>query len=210
MIYGILHEHVVVTHTSPSPPLLPTRHCHRCRCPRVTITAAIAHASPLPLPLPACRCCHHHRCHHCHLCINITEKGPRYCPNTRLRCRKAHCVAQSQHMFQTKKKKGLTTLSNKWITRPRKATSTKANTIPANAHCAQVDLSPMLAKKSRMEIATTSFALINVNTAKMKENKDAPGSLLDCKLACLLHQVKHNSNSISLHPGECPCHDDAG
>jgi len=68
----------------------------------------------------------------------------------------------------------------------------------------------MLAKKSRMEIATTLFALINVNTAKMKENEDAPGSLLNCKLARLLHQVKRDSNGVSLHPGECLCHDDAG
>jgi len=68
----------------------------------------------------------------------------------------------------------------------------------------------MLAKKLHMEIATTSFALINVNTAKMKENEDTPGSLLDCKLVCLLHQVKRNLNGVSLHPGECPCHNDAG
>ena len=82
--------------------------------------------------------------------------------------------------------------------------------IPANTCCVRVDPLPMLAKKLRMEIATTLFALINVNTAKMKENKDAPGSLLDCELACLLHQVKRDSNGVSLHPGECPCHDDTG
>jgi len=82
--------------------------------------------------------------------------------------------------------------------------------IPANTCCAQVDPLLMLAKKSRMEIVTTLFTLINVNTAKMKENEDAPGSLLDCKLVCLLHQVKHNLNGVSLHPGECACYNDTG
>ena len=120
------------------------------------------------------------------------------------------CGTKSAHVSNKKKKKGLTTWSNKWIARPRKATSAEANTIPANACCVQVDLSLMLAKKSHMEIATTSFALINVNTAKMKENEDAPGSLLNCELACLLYQVKHDSNGVSLHPGKCPCHDDKG
>jgi len=120
------------------------------------------------------------------------------------------CGTKSAHVSNKKKKKGLTTWSNKWIARPRKATSAKADTIPANAYCVWVDPSLMLAKKLRMEITTTSFTLINVNTAKMKENKDAPGSLLNCKLACLLYQVKHNLNSVSLHTGECLCHDDTG
>jgi len=105
MIYGILHEHVVVACASPLPLPLPTHHHHRCHCPCVTVTATIAHASPSPPPLPACRCCRHRHRHHRHPCINIAEEGPRYCPNTRLCHRKARCVAQSQHMFQTKKKR---------------------------------------------------------------------------------------------------------
>ena len=120
------------------------------------------------------------------------------------------CGTKSAHVSNKKKKKGLTTWSNKWIARPRKATSAKADTIPTNAHCVQVDPLPMLVKKLCMEIVTTSFALINVNTTKMKENEDAPGSLLNCKLVHLLHQVKRDLNGISLHPGKCPCHDDAG
>jgi len=50
-----------------------------------------------------------------------------------------------------------------------------ADTTPTNAPCAQLDLSPMLAKNSHMEIMTISFALMNVNinikTAKMKQTK---------------------------------------
>jgi len=105
MIYGILHEHVVVAHMSLLLLPSPTRHCYRCHCPHITVTAAVAHASPSPPPSPACRCCRCHRCRHHHLCINIAEEGPCYCPNTWLRCRKACCVAQSQHMSQTKKKR---------------------------------------------------------------------------------------------------------
>ena len=57
MIYGILHEHVVVAHASPSPLPSPMHHRrHRCHL-RVTITAAVAHASPSPPPSPT----HHHR-----------------------------------------------------------------------------------------------------------------------------------------------------
>ena len=67
------------------------------------------------------------------------------------------------------------TWSNKWTTRPKKATSPMADTTPANAPCARLDLSPMLAKNSHMEIATILFALMNVNinikTAKMKQTK---------------------------------------
>ena len=50
-----------------------------------------------------------------------------------------------------------------------------ADMTPANAPHAQLDLSPMLVKNSCMEIATISFALMNVNinikTAKMKQMK---------------------------------------
>jgi len=50
-----------------------------------------------------------------------------------------------------------------------------ADTTPANAPHAQLDLLPMLAKNSCMEIVTISFALMNVNinikTAKMKQMK---------------------------------------
>jgi len=41
-------------------------------------------------------------------------------------------------------------------------------------------------------------------------NKNTPGSLLDCKLAHLLHQFEHNLNSHSLRPGECTYRNDAG
>jgi len=105
MIYGILHEHVIVTRMSPSLPLSPMRHHHRRHRPYVIVTAAVTHTLPSPPPSPVCHCCRCHRCHHHHPCINIAEKGPRYCLNTQLHHRKAHCVAQSQHMFQTKKKR---------------------------------------------------------------------------------------------------------
>jgi len=103
------HPHVTVVaavaHISLlSPPSPICHHCRHCH-PHVTITAAITHASPLPLPSPMCRCCHCHYCRHRHLYVNIAEEGPCYCLNTQLCCRKAHCVAQSQHMFQTKKKR---------------------------------------------------------------------------------------------------------
>jgi len=67
------------------------------------------------------------------------------------------------------------TWSNKWTARPKKATSPMADMTPANAPRAQLDPSPMLVKNSCMEIATISFALMNVNinikTAKMKQMK---------------------------------------
>src|SRR4029077_18566351 len=54
-------------------------------------------------------------------------------------------------------------------------TSPMADTTPANAPRARLDPSPMLAKNSHMEIATISFALMNVNinikAAKMKQTK---------------------------------------
>jgi len=50
-----------------------------------------------------------------------------------------------------------------------------ADTTPTNVPRAWLDLSPMLAKNSHMEIATILFTLMNVNinikTAKMKQTK---------------------------------------
>jgi len=60
MIYGILHEHVVVARASLSSPPSPMHHCRRHRRPCVTVTAAVAHASLSPPPLPMHH--HHHRC----------------------------------------------------------------------------------------------------------------------------------------------------
>jgi len=116
---------------------------------------------------------------------------------------------QSQQTFQAKKKKkkGLTVLSNNQTTNPRRNTSPEfepKRTIVLYSQTAFAMLSAM--QSSSVELQNIAFALKKLSYARMKQNENAPGSLVHCKSVCPLYYVYGDPNEDGACPGICTCH----